>query len=95
MKTKHTPGEWHAGMKPGPIIYGPKGEQVCDLRGDLLPKDEAQANTRLIAAAPDLLEALSDISAWLVCPALDKNTLELMQAKATKVLSKATTLQAD
>jgi hypothetical protein len=45
-------------MKPGPMVYGPKGEQVADLRADLLPKDERLANSRLIVAAPDLLEAL-------------------------------------
>lgn len=58
MSTAHTPGPWHIGMRPGPIVYGPKGEQVADLRGDLLPKDESAANLRLIAAAPDLLAAL-------------------------------------
>lgn len=59
---KHTAGPWHIGMQPGPIIYGPKGEQVADLRGErktlVLELDEAVANTQLIAAAPDLLQAL-------------------------------------
>lgn len=60
METKHTPGPWHVGMRPGPMIYGPKGEQVADLSADLLMVEERQANLRLIAAAPDLLEALTD-----------------------------------
>lgn len=52
--TKHTPGPWHVGMKPGPIIYGTKGDQVADLRG-FLDIEETSANARLIAAAPDLI----------------------------------------
>lgn len=62
-ETKHTLGPWHVGMKPGPIVYGPKGEQVADLRADLISKDERLANLRLIAAAPELLEALKGILA--------------------------------
>jgi hypothetical protein len=52
---QHTPGPWHVGVNPGPMIYGPNGEQVADLSGDLLPKDERAGNIRLIAAAPELL----------------------------------------
>lgn len=59
MKPKHTIGPWHIGMKPGPMIYGPNGEQVADMQADLLPRDERSANAKLIAAAPELLEELS------------------------------------
>jgi len=49
-------------MRPGPIIYGPNGEQVADLRGErkttVIELDEAVANTKLIAAAPELLNML-------------------------------------
>ncbi len=55
----HTPGPWHTGFKPGPIIYGPKGDQVADLMGDLLPRSETLANARLIARAPELRAALA------------------------------------
>lgn len=65
MNTKHTAGPWHVGMRPGPIIYGPLGEQVADLRGErkttVIELDEAVANTKLIAAAPELLEILNRI----------------------------------
>ena len=44
-------------MKPGPLVYGPKGEQIADTR-PLMDEDEAMANARLIAAAPDLLYML-------------------------------------
>lgn len=58
MPATHTPGPWHLGLKPGPMIYGSDTSQVADLRGDLLDKSEALANARLIAAAPELLAAL-------------------------------------
>lgn len=61
----HTPGYWHIGMCPGPIVYGPKGEQVADLTAELLPKEENTANARLIASAPELLEALQLAEATL------------------------------
>jgi len=58
MTTKHTTYPWHVGMKPGPIIYGPNGEQVADLRGEMLPPNETAGNIKLITASPDMLEAL-------------------------------------
>lgn len=62
MNTKHTPGPWHIGMKPGPMIYGNDSSQVADLRADLLDKGERAANARLILAAPDLLAELIRIT---------------------------------
>lgn len=59
----HTPGPWHVGMAPGPIIYGADSSQVADLRGDLLPRPETIANMRLICAAPALLAALESLMA--------------------------------
>lgn len=58
MTTKHTP--WHIGVKQpssDKFIYGSKGEEIADcVRLTNFP-DENLANARLIAAAPDLLEA--------------------------------------
>lgn len=62
MTTQHTSGPWHLGINPGPLIYGPKGEQVADLRGEMLERDENRANASLIAAAPELLKALEAIA---------------------------------
>jgi len=43
-------------MKPGPMIYGPHGEQIADMRHpSTLNDSEHNANARLIAAAPDAL----------------------------------------
>ena len=59
--TEHTPGPWHIGMKPGPMVYGPSGEQVVGLQDvAMLTKGERDANARLIAASPDLLVAAQD-----------------------------------
>jgi hypothetical protein len=52
-------------MKPGPMIYGPQGEQVADLRETLLSQEEHQANIQLMLAAPDLLNALRIAEATL------------------------------
>lgn len=59
--TNHTPGPWHLGVRPGPMVYGSKGQQIADLLADLLPPGENQANARLIAAAPDMLQILQRI----------------------------------
>jgi hypothetical protein len=56
MNTKHTFGPWHTGGD-GTIVYAPDGFAVANAvvfhgrHGD----GEAEANARLMAAAPDLL----------------------------------------
>ena len=62
---KHTPGPWHIGMKPGPMIYGPNGEGVADMCILMVPNDEHKANIRLIAAAPELLELAQAFLSYL------------------------------
>jgi hypothetical protein len=62
MKTqKHTPGPWHLNFKPGPIVYSEQGEQVANLFEPLIDAKENRANARLIAASPELLDALLSI----------------------------------
>ncbi len=56
-KPQITPGLWHVGTNPGPIVYGQKGEQVTGWNA-LLDDEENRANCRAIAAVPDLLRAL-------------------------------------
>ena len=59
MKTTHTALPWHVGMKPGPMIYGPNGDQVADLTADF---EDDRANAAFIVRAcnahDDLLAAL-------------------------------------
>ena len=58
--TKHTPGPWYVG-DDGNVWRTPTadrtGTNICDMVSSVTI-DETQANGRLIAAAPELLEAL-------------------------------------
>ena len=47
----HTPGPWHVGLKPGPMVYGPQGEQIVGINV-MLDRDEVLANAKFITAAP-------------------------------------------
>jgi len=61
MSAQHTPGpwEWHRDH-PTDVIYCPTcGCSLATIDIGCGDKAEQQANARLIAAAPDLLEALS------------------------------------
>ena len=75
MSTRHTPGPWQvsAGAVDNPrlIVENDLGLPVCamSLRGVQGDLNVMEANARLIAAAPDLLEALIEIRAYLSkCP---------------------------
>lgn len=57
--TKHTKGKWEIG-NDGLSIYG-NNMFLCRLCDDVAWTDEAQANARVIAAAPDMLEVLEYI----------------------------------
>lgn len=71
MNTKHTPGPWilgkHGVIKAGVVRQYTNGESqdqiamACGLDHDNMGSQEA--NARLIAAAPDLLEALIELEA--------------------------------
>ena len=56
-----TPGPWVVGTAPpnGEQTIGARGMMVAlATRGEMLPPEETLANARLIAAAPELYEAL-------------------------------------
>ena len=55
MENKHTPGPWQVGPTPKTtdVIYGPMGTVATLFENN-------QANARLIAAAPEMLEALRE-----------------------------------
>lgn len=58
-KVTHTPGPWH---ENDGFIYGDNPPLiVCDPHCDVADHDEREANARLIASAPDLLEAVIDL----------------------------------
>lgn len=60
---KHTPGPWRYTPwhieEGNPTVRAPEGWLICETSSD--------ANARLIAAAPDLLEALRDALCALEC----------------------------
>ena len=61
MKTKHTPGPWQVGSTIAlrhRVIDG-NANEVATMKGEF--ELEKQANARLIAAAPEMLEALCSI----------------------------------
>ena len=68
MSTQHTPGPWAVGSKSGHIETANAWRMsiaICynkDSKADGVSKEEFEANARLIAAAPELLEALNT---WL------------------------------
>ena len=63
--SKHTPGPWRLNSWQ---ITG-NGATIADLRSwpneTLMIRLEAEANARLIAAAPELLEALRGVMRWM------------------------------
>lgn len=60
MTTKHTPGPWVIGKHDHDVVMvdTASGTAICDVYGD---SDDRPANAHLIAAAPDLLEALETL----------------------------------
>lgn len=71
---KHTPGPWRAELVPTQIgsMYKFTPSRCCMYVDGMsahnakdLAWEEAHANARLIAAAPELLEALKQTRAWI------------------------------
>lgn len=61
---KHTQGPWGRNIAPAwkyPIIFAGQNTHVAKLITNELPESEQEANARLIASAPDLLEALKGL----------------------------------
>ena len=65
MKTAHTPGPWihRTRLDDGANIGCKDGYAICDMayKYSSISKDELDADAKLIAAAPDLLAALTSI----------------------------------
>jgi hypothetical protein len=62
--SKHTQQPWSTqefDLYEKWLRVGPRGQEVARVRNDDIDSDEAQANLRLIAAAPDLLAALGKL----------------------------------
>ncbi len=57
MSTSYTEGPWQRGESLGSLRVFGRSTQVCDCWNVEIGIEEAEANARLIAAAPYLLEA--------------------------------------
>jgi hypothetical protein len=69
MTTTHTPGPWRIG-DAGQTVFGPKTDHSAPVTVALMPTPservsflERKANSKLVAAAPELLEALEGLVA--------------------------------
>jgi hypothetical protein len=69
MKTQHTPGPWVTmptndgfAIKEKELLERGFSDRIAEINH--YPKETAQANARLIAAAPELLEALEYVVKW-------------------------------
>lgn len=74
MTTKHTPGPWpyectgdgkRITIGKG-LVEGPNGYEVAEVYSDDCDSEEVEANARLIASAPSLLERLEKSHTLLV-----------------------------
>ena len=89
--TTHTKGPW---MVSSNMVFrerptGFAGDFICECYGpDERARDEDRANAQLIAAAPDLLEALADLVEKFGCGTAIELDCELCSA-ARKAIEKA------
>lgn len=84
MDSKHTKGPWLIAIddvveKTCEVfvrVPGNEYQTICEVRltGDALMSDEAEANAKLISAAPELLEALKELHSECVNAALRAGT---------------------
>ena len=54
---KHTPGPWN--ISGGQIVAG--AQEICTIERTIIANGSPRANARLLAAAPDLLEAALEL----------------------------------
>jgi hypothetical protein len=93
MTTKHTPGPWKTSCKAIQCEslnkYGNWILATCEREGN---EEEDAANLRLMAAAPDLLDALQRLTDWArehTSP-IDNNSPHQLLINAVLVIQKAT-----
>lgn len=82
METKHTPGPWRYDYAPGYCgeLLAANGTTLAEF-----VTEPSEANARLIAAAPDLLEALIDIAE----KSTDAGAIECARAAIAKATGEA------
>ena len=92
MSAKHTPGPWFAKFEAGRYVISYQGEfgphRALAITGGFQPDNAA--NARLIAAAPELLEALQAVDVLFGHLATD-STQRIWVDNARAAIAKATT----
>lgn len=88
MSAKHTPGPWFVDRlsEHGYLLVKPVGGQVV---AQIDPVEEEEANARLIAAAPDLLDALKAAECTLANIQADISSGRLFSKDAVANLGRA------
>jgi len=96
MKTKHTPGEWvfKEWKQEGTDFYHIRSKkEFTDLIATVhrwkgyIDKREAEANAKLIAAAPDMLKALTEVRRHGL---IEKDGYETIVKEVNEAINKAT-----
>lgn len=93
MTAQHTPGPWNVSGQPiefdeAIVADGPIAIARLPRAGQAALNGQMGANARLIAAAPDLLDALQYIVNWQTSP--DKWNPETARDMARAAIAKAT-----
>ena len=87
-----TPGPWEIhGSLAEPLYYVHGANAICDMRkpsGFYRSPAETEANARLIAAAPELLEALEWIADHGDTEAHGRSAVHAMRTKARSAIAK-------
>lgn len=93
-----TPEPWHVTVSENPAVYG--GEKHFVVMGDretgsgqivadIEMLDEAEANACVMAAAPELLEALETVNEWSIDTRGDDFPYEVVERAIDKARGKA------
>lgn len=76
--SKYTPGPWRVGLDGRFILDG--DTYIAEVLQRKTSDEETAANAALLAAAPELFEALADMTTW----GRNQQTYEKAQAALTK-----------
>ncbi|MDE9773729.1 hypothetical protein OS049_07755 [Pseudomonas aeruginosa] len=89
--SKHTPGPWY---RDGTTVYALNPQNFnrfsAQIHGAHTPQSELEAVARLVAAAPELLEALQDLDALRGPFPPSDEAVEDAWRKASAAIAKAT-----
>ena len=85
METKHTKGKWHLNKYSHIVDDNEKGVPITSATIPMTETEESIANAKLIAAAPDLLDACQSALEYM-----DDDGYEPIRTDLLKAIKKAT-----